>query len=194
MSPHPESAMPSTPRSASPKSFRLSDEEQSIASDSGSQAIQSSSGDENEGATESPSKDEAMPQLVMPSISMPARRPFTENGKRVGRLKIMIVGPQGVGKTSLIQSICRVCEDVVHMDPISGSSGLLDSPNSHGRFFDRIVDGMSDDHDIRTLCNLMLSRLSDLDADETKRRLPALAESFRKVLDQKPKEMAHSVR
>lgn len=57
-------------------------------------------------------------------------------------------------------------------------------------FFDRIVDGMSDDHDIRTLCNLMLSRLSDLDSDETKRRLPALAESFRKVLDQKPKENA----
>lgn len=57
-------------------------------------------------------------------------------------------------------------------------------------FFDRVVDGMSDDHDIRTLCNLMLSRLSDLDADETRRRLPALAEQFRKVLDQKPKENA----
>ncbi|KAK5085419.1 hypothetical protein LTR05_004704 [Lithohypha guttulata] len=57
-------------------------------------------------------------------------------------------------------------------------------------FFDRIVDGVADDHDIRTLCNLMLSRLSDLDAEETKRRLPTLAESFRKVLDQKPKENA----
>ena len=56
--------------------------------------------------------------------------------------------------------------------------------------FDRIVDGESDDHDIRTLCNLMLARLSNLDAEETKRRLPALAEQFKKVLEQKPKENA----
>lgn len=57
-------------------------------------------------------------------------------------------------------------------------------------FFDRVQDGVSDDHDIRTLCNLMLSRLSDLDPEETKRRLPALAEQFKKVLEQKPKENA----
>ena len=57
-------------------------------------------------------------------------------------------------------------------------------------FFDRIVDGMSDDHDIRTLCNLMLARLSDLDPEETKHRLPALAEQFKKVLEEKPKENA----
>ncbi|KAK5939285.1 hypothetical protein PMZ80_008589 [Knufia obscura] len=56
--------------------------------------------------------------------------------------------------------------------------------------FDRVVDGESDDHDIRTLCNLMLSRLSNLDPEETKRRLPSLAEQFKKVLEQKPKENA----
>lgn len=125
MSPRLESAMPSTPRSGSPKSFRLSDEEQSIASDAGSQAIVSSSGDENEEDTDN--KAESMPQLVMPSIAMPIRRPFTERGKQMGRLKVMVVGGRGVGKTSLIQSICRVCEDVVHMDALTGSTSTLEA-------------------------------------------------------------------
>ena len=121
MSPQPASAMPSTPRSGSPKSFRLSDEEASISSDTNSQAIQSSSGEEDDGAgLESADKPDAMPQLVMPSIAMPTRRPFTEKGKRMGRLKIMVVGARNVGKTSLIQSICRACEDVVHLDSLGG--------------------------------------------------------------------------
>jgi hypothetical protein len=36
----------------------------------------------------------------------------------MGRMKLMVVGPRSVGKTSLIQSICRACEDIVHMDPV----------------------------------------------------------------------------
>ena len=119
MSPKPESAMPSTPRSGSPKSFRLSDEEVSIASDTGSQAVQSSSGEEEEDvASDDHATVQETPQLVMPSITMPARRSFTERGKRMGRLKLMVVGDRGVGKTSLIQSICRACEDIVHLDPV----------------------------------------------------------------------------
>lgn len=35
------------------------------------------------------------PQLVMPSIKMPSRRPFTEEGKRIGRLKVLIAGDSG---------------------------------------------------------------------------------------------------
>lgn len=114
------SALPSTPRSGSPKSFRLSDEEVSVASDTGSQALASSSGEEeDEAELAAPA---VMPQLVMPSIAMPARRPFTERGRRMGRLRMMVVGPKGVGKTSLIQSICRLCEDVVHVDSVSNES------------------------------------------------------------------------
>lgn len=37
----------------------------------------------------------------------------------MGRLKVMVVGPSGVGKTSLIKSIVRSCEDIVHVDPVS---------------------------------------------------------------------------
>lgn len=117
MSPHPESALASTPRSGSPKSFRLSDDEGSMADDTRSQAVESSIGDSDDlGAVEG-SGVSSMPQLVMPSIAMPARRPFTERGKRMGRIKIMVIGPHGVGKTDLIQSICRICDDVVHVDP-----------------------------------------------------------------------------
>ncbi|KAI7286864.1 hypothetical protein KC345_g909 [Hortaea werneckii] len=116
MSPQPDSGIPGTPRSGSPKSFRLSDEEGSIADDTGSQAIQSSCGEDNDGSVTDPSRSGAMPQLVMPSIAMPARKPFTERGKQMGRLKVMVVGHNGVGKTSLIQSIIQSCEDIVHAD------------------------------------------------------------------------------
>lgn len=36
------------------------------------------------------------PQLVMPSIKMPSRRPFTDEGKRIGRLKVLVAGDSGV--------------------------------------------------------------------------------------------------
>lgn len=35
------------------------------------------------------------PQLIMPSIKMPSRRPFTEEGKAMGRLKILLAGDSG---------------------------------------------------------------------------------------------------
>ncbi|KAM0715812.1 hypothetical protein Q7P37_008326 [Cladosporium fusiforme] len=116
-SPNPESGMPGTPRSESVQSFRLSDEEASVASETNSQAIHSSSGDDDDDrVSELDLGQEREPQLVMPSISMPARRPFTARGRNMGRLKVMVLGPNGVGKTSLIKSIFRNCEDIVHVD------------------------------------------------------------------------------
>jgi septin family protein len=119
LSPNP--GMPTTPRSESVQSFRLSDEEASVGWEINSQAIQSSNGDEDEDDRVSnlDLSQEREPQLVMPSISMPARRPFTAQGRNMGRLKVMVVGPSRVGKTSLIKSIIRNCEDIVHVDPVS---------------------------------------------------------------------------
>ncbi|KAK3301935.1 uncharacterized protein B0T15DRAFT_286947 [Chaetomium strumarium] len=62
------------------------------------------------------------PQLVMPSIKMPSRRPFTDEGKRMGRLKVLVAGDSGVGKTSLIKAIVQSCEHIVHVDPITPSA------------------------------------------------------------------------
>lgn len=57
-------------------------------------------------------------------------------------------------------------------------------------FYDRIIAGLQDEHDIRALCNLMLSKLVVLDIDETTRRLDAIAECYKPVLSVKLKENA----
>lgn len=85
------SSLPSTPKSTSNRSFRQSDEE-SIR-DGGSQAIASS--DDDEVYVQANIQDSA-PQLIMPSIKMPSRRPFTEWGKSMGRLKVLIAGDSGM--------------------------------------------------------------------------------------------------
>lgn len=115
----------STPRSPSVKSVRLSDEEGSIIDDAASQALHSSSEDDDVfadetllGSASQTVPPSSIPQLIMPSISMPTRRPFTERGKRIPRLRIMVAGPSGIGKTSLVKSIVQVCEDIVHVDPV----------------------------------------------------------------------------
>lgn len=57
------------------------------------------------------------PQFIMPTIKMPSRRPFTTRGKSVGRVKILVAGDSGIGKSSLIKAIVQSCEDIVHVDP-----------------------------------------------------------------------------
>jgi cullin-associated NEDD8-dissociated protein 1 len=57
-------------------------------------------------------------------------------------------------------------------------------------FFDRVLAGLEDEHDIRVLCNLMLAKLIVLDPDETQRRLDKIAEAFRKIISFKPRETA----
>lgn len=93
------------------------------------------------------------PQLIMPEITIPSRRPFTMRGKNIGRLKVLIAGDSGmiplsaititayvfsdgslgIGKTSLIKSIVQASEDIVHVDPISTGSSLSGSRN--GSYF-----------------------------------------------------------
>ncbi|KIY03551.1 uncharacterized protein Z520_00242 [Fonsecaea multimorphosa CBS 102226] len=134
-------SLPGSPKSlASRKSEQTrssansDDELLTNADETGSQAILSS-GDEDEnearagrvGGVEMLSSmgggvQDSQPELIMPSIKMPSRRPFTERGKRLGRFKIMVAGRKGVGKTSLIKSIVQLCEDIVHVDPIMAAS------------------------------------------------------------------------
>ena len=54
--------------------------------------------------------------------------------------------------------------------------------------FDRVIAGLEDEHEIRMLCNLMLTKLIVLDPDETCRRLDSIAERFRVILSFKPKD------
>ena len=56
--------------------------------------------------------------------------------------------------------------------------------------FDRVIAGLEDEHEIKVLCNLMLTKLIELDPDEMIRRLDSIAERFRTILSFKPKENA----
>lgn len=55
---------------------------------------------------------------------------------------------------------------------------------------DRIQAGFADEQDIRTLCNLMITKLITLAPDDVQARLDAFCEPFRVVLSTKPKESA----
>jgi len=57
-------------------------------------------------------------------------------------------------------------------------------------FYNRVIAGLSDDNDIRALCNLMLSKLIVIDPEETTRRLDTIAECYRKTLSTKLKDGA----
>ena len=93
LAPSETSSFPSSPKSTSTRSLRPSDIG-SIGDDSNGQAVMSS-GDE-EGQPGDPSKvQEVAPQLIMPSIKMPSRRPFTKRGKEMGNFKILIAGGKG---------------------------------------------------------------------------------------------------
>lgn len=52
------------------------------------------------GHSAAPSSDEhsrrgPAPQLIMPSLAVPQRRPFSEAGKSVGKLKLLVAGSEG---------------------------------------------------------------------------------------------------
>ncbi|KAL1656912.1 hypothetical protein SLS61_000708 [Didymella pomorum] len=89
-SPLPISALPSTPTSVSLHSLKLSDEG-SVIDETGSQVITSSGEEEDDGETQQ-GASMSFPQLVMPSIQMPTRRPFTIKGKNMGKLKVLVAG------------------------------------------------------------------------------------------------------
>lgn len=92
------SSLPSSPKSTSLRSFKPLDD-LSVTDDISSQALVSSGEEDEETAeaAENPSNGDAdgSSQLIMPSIRMPSRRPFTDRGKSFGRFKIMVAGAKG---------------------------------------------------------------------------------------------------
>lgn len=57
-------------------------------------------------------------------------------------------------------------------------------------FYDRVIAGIGDEHEIKILNCLMLTKLMALAPEETARRLDSLAEAFRVVLAFRPKDNA----
>lgn len=138
--PLPPSAIPSTPNSVSLQSLKLSDEDSGL-DEVTSQAI-TSSGEEEDGEISQLDGMGSFPQLVMPSIQMPKRRPFTTKGKSMGNIKILVAGESGVGKSSLIRSIVQLCEDIVHVDPLSPSQSFSHPPPPSSQARKRKLDNI----------------------------------------------------
>ena len=90
-SPGENSSLPSSPKSTSTRSFRPLDDE-SGPDETGSQAITSGGEDDMEMPSE---VRDSSPQLIMPSIRMPSRRPFTQRGRDIGKFKVLIAGATG---------------------------------------------------------------------------------------------------
>lgn len=127
----------------------------SLSEETGSQALSMSM--ELEPESYSTEGNDGVPQLVMPSIKMPSRRPFTDEGKRIGRLKVLIAGDSGrplksslcefsstyhtssntgAGKTALIKAVAQTSDAIVHVDPIPSSppsSARRSSPRNRTR-------------------------------------------------------------
>ncbi|KAF8425206.1 armadillo-type protein [Tirmania nivea] len=57
-------------------------------------------------------------------------------------------------------------------------------------FYTRVIAGLEDEHDIRVLCNLMLTKLTLLAKDETLARVDDISEKFKTTLSFKPKDNA----
>lgn len=117
-----ESSFPSTPKSIS----------MSVTStqhpDSLSTSIQSSAGPLSESDEQDEIAPAALPlaenllldpstsELVMPSIQMPSRRAFTDRGRAIGSLTVLVTGPKRSGKSSFIKAFAQANEDIVHID------------------------------------------------------------------------------
>ncbi|KAG2415781.1 hypothetical protein HFD88_006973 [Aspergillus terreus] len=121
-------SLPSSPKSISNQSARNLDDI-SIADDMSSQAVASGEEDNESRPVPDLGSDNSS-QLIMPMIKMPSRRPFTDHGKALGRLKLLIAGVSGSGKTSLLKSIVQECEDIVHVDSLPSIPLSLQSRHS----------------------------------------------------------------
>ena len=93
------SAGQNSPRTSSIRSLQLSEDEDDMADENASQALVTS--DEEDDPVHMKSRRHRnglfspAPELVMPSLSMPSRRPFTTRGRQMGRLKLCVAGSKG---------------------------------------------------------------------------------------------------
>lgn len=81
-----------------------------------SETLLSSDDDDSEGGGGGARVELRMPQFIMPTIPLTSRRPFTETGLRLGKLRVMVAGQRHSGKSALIRSFVQQCQDIVYVD------------------------------------------------------------------------------
>jgi cullin-associated NEDD8-dissociated protein 1 len=126
------------------------------------------------------------PDLILPDISHLLPQVLKDSKTKPELIKTVSIGPFKHQEDSGLDLRKSTYATLYALLDCPGAVPHLPIP----QIFDRILDGMVDDADIRTLCNLMLTRLASLDPDETRHRLSPLAEKFKVVLGQKLKDNA----
>lgn len=64
---------------------------------------------------------EQAPQFITPRLSMATKPPFTEEGLALGKLKILVAGDSGAGKSQLIKTLTQTCKHIVHANDTCNS-------------------------------------------------------------------------
>lgn len=126
------------------------------------------------------------PELIIPELSQILPLVLADSYVKPELIKTVSIGPFKHNEDSGLD---------LRKSTYATMYALLDTPAalphiSIASIYDRLLDGITDDNDVRTLCMLMIGRLASLDPDETRRRLSPLAERFKVVLGQKIKENA----
>lgn len=126
------------------------------------------------------------PDLVLPHL--PELLPFA--------MKASVIRPELIREVQMGPFKHKV-DDGLEMRKAAYETlySLLDSPASRqrldmGAYYDRIIAGIDDEHEIKILCCLVLSKLLTIVPSESARRLNVLASHFRAVLSFKPKDNA----
>lgn len=126
------------------------------------------------------------PELVIPDIGQLLPPVLEDSRIKPELVKVIKIGPFTHNEDAGLDIRKAAYATMYALLDCPGAIPHLPIP----KLFDRILDGITDDPDIRTLCLLMLGRLAAIDPDETRRRLSSLAEKFRVVLAAKIKENA----
>ena len=126
----PTSTLPGSPKSVSVASMRSSTDDDGSGDDGSNVAI-AFGGDKEEPADTGGVRDGEsgsgielpIPQFVMPSITIPRRRPFTENGRRLGSLKVLVAGDAGWFRRQMMSSFAMAKLFERYREDIAGQVG-----------------------------------------------------------------------
>lgn len=78
------------------------------------------------------------PKFKMPRVFMPSRRPFSTEGLALGKLKILVAGDSGSGKTNLIKAIAQSSEHIVFVDDTPSPVVLPDVTDTNSSLYDNL--------------------------------------------------------
>lgn len=105
---------------------------------SNSKVFAAALGYESKRPSSSGKRNESSPKFKMPRVFMPSRRPFSTEGLALGKLKILVAGDSGSGKSNLIKAIAQSSEHVVFVDDTPSPVVLPDVTDTNCSLYDNL--------------------------------------------------------